>query len=702
VKEVPPGALIVDRVDIIGAETVDDDDLKERLATAKTKRALGGLLAAVPMLTYVDALTVEYRTYDPLVLDRDLQRVKRWLRARGFYDAQVRAGRVVKTEEGHVRIEIEVTEGKPVLIESAKLDFPDWRGAMRLNAEMNDLVRAYTQEPVEGLESSPRFDEERYDELKKKLRRVLTDNGYAYAEVEGKVDVNVAKHSAKVELRATAGPFCHFDTVTIEGLGEIPEQPVQRALGVKKGDTYSTEKLEQGYYALADLEVFASVEIDPQLSKNDEPPRTQVPIEVVVRPIKLRGVKLGLGSELGSRFDIHGVLGWEDRNFLGGLRKFEAELKPALLFFPLNTGNLFDPPEDFLLIPEARVDLRFEQPGVPEPRSTLFVETGGGFFRSRNFAPLQDFDEETTNVVVHREVNGGIGLRRKFRFPYLGGFSFVGEPAVRVIFVSPASFNLDEPPPGFTEAFIPYLELQSELDFRRNRDGKPDAQNPALGALFSLNAQFAALGSAEDVKLRPELRVYAPLGPVVFALRWTTGFLFPFGYGESMLDRTPADEATRARDFQLLSYRGLFSGGPNSNRGYLQQRVGPHEVVGFLTEDTRPSSSDELLPSGGVGLWELSGELRFPLAEQLVGVLFLDASDVVRSLSAFRVTHPHLSPGAGLRYVSPVGRIRFDLGFRPNYLQHLGEPLLRESEGGPEAGTSELPLAFHVAIGEAI
>lgn len=714
-REVPAGALIVDRVDVLGAEKVDDEQLKERIATAETSHALGGLLAAMPILSYVDALTVEYRTFDRLVLDRDLERVRRWYRARGFYDAEVRAGRVVETEEGHVRIEIVVVEGEPVSIEKVTLSFPDWQRAFRANAALVDMVSAYQVSPIEELETAPRFDEDRYDDLKRRLRRTLANHGYAYAKVEGKVAVDVAKHTATVSLEAEAGPFCHIAEVTFEGLGEIPEKPIRRALGIKKGDAFSAEKIEQANYALSDFQVFGSVEIAPQLSKEGEPVRTQIPIVVRVQPIRLRGVKAGLGAELGAFLDVHGLLGWEDRNLLGGLRTLSAEIDPALVFFPLGADTLTDPPSQIVVVPEAALEVRFTQPGFPEARTNTFVTGKASFHVPRTFTELKVFPEPAEGmeadpdgpfgVLVYRELEGVVGLERKFRFPYLGGFSFSGSPLVKVQFESPAVFGLDAPLPfGFDNVLIPYLELNGALDFRRSRTGELDAKDPTSGAYLDLSAQFAALGDAEDVRLRPELRLYAPLGPdVVFAARWTTGFLFPFNYDDAPDPGSmPTLDEQRAinRDLQLLSFRAFRSGGSASNRGYAFGQVGPHEALYDLSSR---SVSSQLLPSGGRGMWEISAELRFPLVESFLGVVFVDASDVVRTLGDFRVTHPHISPGVGLRYVSPVGRIRLDLGVRPPYLQEVGVKNLSPEEGGPAPGEDAgIPLAFHIGIGEAI
>ena len=52
--------------------------------------------------------------------------------------------------------------------------------------------------------------------------------------------------------------------------------------------------------------------------------------------------------------------------------------------------------------------------------------------------------------------------------------------------------------------------------------------------------------------------------------------------------------------------------------------------------------------------------------------LFVDASDVVREIATIRFTFPHLSPGLGLRYATPVGPVRLDVGYRVPYLQKVG------------------------------
>ena len=76
-------------------------------------------------------------------------------------------------------------------------------------------------------------------------------------------------------------------------------------------------------------------------------------------------------------------------------------------------------------------------------------------------------------------------------------------------------------------------------------------------------------------------------------------------------------------------------------------------------------------------------------------------SDLTREVSKIRFNVPHLSLGFGLRYLTPVGPLRLDLGFRPPYLQAIGKRHLSLSDGRAGDGIFGIPVALDLAIGEA-
>jgi outer membrane protein assembly factor BamA len=163
---------------------------------------------------------------------------------------------------------------------------------------------------------------------------------------------------------------------------------------------------------------------------------------------------------------------------------------------------------------------------------------------------------------------------------------------------------------------------------------------------------------------------------------------------------------------QLVYLRAFFSGGPNSNRGYALRGVGPHGVVPFFNPDLAalalsqgcdPGGSEEgsarcEQPLGGLSLWEASAELRFPVLGALSGATFCDTSDVSPQQVKLRFDYLHLSCGLGLRYDTPVGPVRADVGVRVPGMQVLGQP--DDSLEGNPGTILGLPMAISLGIGE--
>ncbi|MET0411383.1 MAG: BamA/TamA family outer membrane protein, partial [Polyangiaceae bacterium] len=126
--------------------------------------------------------------------------------------------------------------------------------------------------------------------------------------------------------------------------------------------------------------------------------------------------------------------------------------------------------------------------------------------------------------------------------------------------------------------------------------------------------------------------------------------------------------------------------------GYLSNPG--QRCVATQSEDLNPSC---LRPIGGLTLWEVSLELRFPLGflDPLIGALFIDASDVRQKKLSYGLDAPHPSPGVGLRYPTPIGPIRIDLGLR------LFEALGKEERQGTPPTLLGAPITISLAVGEA-
>jgi outer membrane protein insertion porin family len=110
----------------------------------------------------------------------------------------------------------------------------------------------------------------------------------------------------------------------------------------------------------------------------------------------------------------------------------------------------------------------------------------------------------------------------------------------------------------------------------------------------------------------------------------------------------------------------FFSGGGSSLRGFPLNGAGPQRSV-FVCGNPNDSSTCAKIsvPVGGPQLMILNSELRFPLKimNNLGGVAFYDGGNVFRSIGfgGFGSQYTN-SVGFGLRYATPVGPIRVDIG----------------------------------------
>ena len=94
---------------------------------------------------------------------------------------------------------------------------------------------------------------------------------------------------------------------------------------------------------------------------------------------------------------------------------------------------------------------------------------------------------------------------------------------------------------------------------------------------------------------------------------------------------------------------------------------------------------------GGHTMFESSAELRAPVWGNLSAVLFADAGNVWQSAWNFGLNDLRYDVGPGLRYLTPIGPIRADLGFQLNPIPGL---LI---DGKPETRH----YRFHFSIGQA-
>jgi outer membrane protein assembly factor BamA/autotransporter translocation and assembly factor TamB len=161
-------------------------------------------------------------------------------------------------------------------------------------------------------------------------------------------------------------------------------------------------------------------------------------------------------------------------------------------------------------------------------------------------------------------------------------------------------------------------------------DGRDDPINSRKGFFSSVSFDQAAPFLGSDVhnrKLLLQQFVFVPVSKLVLASRAQLGFAF-------------------GPDSLAFSDR-FRAGGATSVRGYSEEGLGPR--------------GDDGLPLGGDRLVILNQEVRFPMYRWVSGVAFVDAGNITPDGEAwpgFAIGY-----GFGLRFDTPVGLLRGDVGF---------------------------------------
>jgi outer membrane protein assembly factor BamA len=560
-KSIPEGHSSVDQVTVRGSDKVDDDDIRDKMATTETTK----------FLMLFRGILFEYSLFDRFVLQRDLARVEAFYRSKGYYDVHARAGRIFQTAEKHVRVEVVVEEGPPVLTHTLHIDGLD--GLPKL------VVDAANKADTDGLPLEKPFEELAFKKTEGDVRRALSDRGYAYAKVKSDAAVDIVTHRVDVVMTVTPGPKCVFGEVLIEGLGPLPDRQIRRTIDIVPGTEYSEKELDDAQQALLDLGVFASVELKPDIPATPDPSPNKpgppvVPVRVKLEPSRLHTIRVGGGVEFDAlKTDVHGLIGWESKNFFGGLRTFSVEFRPGLVLYPMRVNNIVAPSK---ILPEERLRFELSQPSFLEARTRGFIRPEFNIYPVLiNPNPLPD-----ARVIGYGEVRDSIGLERTI-WKLFGAISYNTQVAYPFAYVNGKDPNL-------SLIIISYPELYTTLDFR------DDKVHPTKGIFLGNRLQVAGLGgNATDFRVEPEARGYIPLykKKLVLALRGAAGLLEAPNYGNIVHDgpnngKLGDDPAGATKDYQLTFFRGFFSGGPNQNRGYPIRGVGPYDIVPFLTPQT--------------------------------------------------------------------------------------------------------------------
>ena len=223
------------------------------------------------------------------------------------------------------------------------------------------------------------------------------------------------------------------------------------------------------------------------------------------------------------------------------------------------------------------------------------------------------------------------------------------------------------------------------------QDRRDDPVDSHRGAYSTLDLGWAAKALGSQTAFTRFVGHNATYHPIGFGSRLVLARSITFGWEQRL---------SGPQDIPLPEK--FFAGGAQLHRGFPENQAGPRDPeTGF--------------PLGGKALLMNQVELRFPLiGENVRGVLFEDAGNVYSGLNSvsFRVKQRGLqdfnymvhSVGFGVRYKTPVGPIRLDLGYSINPPRFFG---FKGTQEQLLLGTGQLTnqqighFQFHFSLGQA-
>ena len=444
----------------------------------------------------------------------------------------------------------------------------------------------------------------------------LRDHGFPYGTVKIEERPGSGPDRVQLALVADTGPSAVVGAISIEGNASVDESVIRRELTIHEGSEYRLSDITESQRRLYGLELFQFANITPRLPENRAP---QVPVVVTVAEGKHRRLQLAVGY--GSEEKARGKVNWRHVNFTGGARTVETEAKWSSLEHGFR-GTFTEP---YLVTSGLRLQLQGSSWWSSEPVYT-YRSSGGRVILTK------ELGHGAAGVMAgtHNEVR--VSLINEHE-TYAITPSALTDLSLRDQFIA---LGLD-PTTGKGNGTLSAIEIDFDRDTSERR------LDPRHGYLISTHLETADSwlgGSFRYNELFGEARYYLPIGKsVVWANRVKAGSLLG-GDGS-----------------KIPFFKRYFVGGSTSVRGWGRYQVSP--------------LSDEGLPIGGRTMSEVSTEGRFPITGKWSGVLFVDGGNVWAKAGDIKPSGLRWAAGPGLRYDTPIGPLRVDLGIQLNPIQGL-------------------------------
>ncbi len=611
------GSHRLEKVVITGNDFFHEDEIRERLLM----REAGWLLS--------------HGRFSQSLLNADRESIEQLYQSNGFPQVKVTADVQddYQGEKGRLHVTLKIDEGPMVRVASLSLTGNDSVPTQALLDLVSNLV------------GQPYSDEK----LASDREAVLTyyfNRGYPQATFEPSVEPD-ASDPTRVHLvyKVREGPQFFVDRIVVSGLRATRPWVVEREFQIHPGGPISVSEMLDTQRRLYDLGIFNEVNL---AVANTEGHTLRKHVVLQVEEAKRYTFDYGFGLEVQTGSDPGGSqpqarTGVSPR-FSFDVTRINFRGRDHTIVFKSRVGRLQQRGLISYIVPRwfNKENLRFSF-------TTLFDTT----------RDVRTFTSERLEGSVQAEHKWSKATTLLYRFAY------------RRVKVDPASLVVDP-------NLIPLLSRPVRVgipSFSYIRDTRDNPIESLKGGYLTVDAGISSsiFGSeASFWRLFLQNSTYYRFGhprrPWVLARSTRIGF-------EEPLDPDAAEEIPLPERF--------FSGGGNSHRGFAINQAGPRDrETGF--------------PLGGSAVFLNNLELRFPavtlplLEEKVSAVIFHDAGNVFSSAgdlfgNLFRFSqksqrdcrlltltarcdldYTSHAIGAGLRYNTPIGPVRFDVGYNLN------------------------------------
>jgi outer membrane protein assembly complex protein YaeT len=626
-----------------GNAAFSDGDLESAILTAETRCRTFLFVFPLPLCPLTDWGVAHIREYlDEGELPLDVLRLRLYYRQRGFRSAMVDT--TVVREEERVRIQFDVVEGAPTRIRTL-----DVIGGESL------LDSAAVAQDVE-LGVGDRLDLVSLGEGERRLAERLRKQGYVLAQVLREYFIPTDLLEADVVLRVVPGPRVRVGDVRVVGSGEVGDGVIMELLRFRSGDWFSEDLIVESQRSLYGLQALRWANIASERRADTD---TLIDIRVEVAPAPKRSIQAGAGLQTDECVQGQATLTY--RNFLGDARilRFSGRISNLLASelqgqFPCTDVS----PDPVYQELNYLLEVGFEQPVFSDGRNNLRASV----FGERETVP---------DLYVRQAVGGQISFSRRLQrrmqltLGYQPALTSFAEESADIYFC--VNFGVCDPEDiaVLTEAnwLSPITGLwtfdRTDNPFAATRGWYVAVELEQAGDLTFSDYQYTR-GTVDGAIFRRLSET------VVAGAHIRTGAILP--YTGNVFDATVTTDAV------VHPQKRFFAGGPQSVRGFGLNLLGPTVLVleesdceGFADVQecvsSIPPTTYSERPLGGNSVFEGSVEARFRAGERWTVAAFLDFGQVWETIddrSALVAT-----PGAGVRFRSPVGPLRLDVGYNP-------------------------------------